>query len=66
MTEVNDEQPFLSLNLNVYGKTLSYFSIISQLSTIQDVSVSEFKVELMFPSDETTKNFYSADEKIIR
>ena len=37
---------------------LSFFSIISQLSTIQDVTVSEFRVELMFPVDEVTKEFY--------
>jgi hypothetical protein len=34
----------------------SFFSIIAQLSTVQDVTVSEFKVELMFPTDEETIN----------
>ena len=37
---------------------LSFFSIISQLSTIQDVTVNQFRIELMFPSDEITKKFY--------
>lgn len=47
-----------STKFRVAGIELSFFSIISQLSTIQDVTVSELKVELMFPLDETTKNFY--------
>ncbi len=47
-----------STRFRVGGKELSFFSIVSQLSTIQDVTVSELKVELMFPVDEVTKNFY--------
>ena len=37
----------------------SYFSIMAQLGTVQDVTVSEYKVELMFPADEQTRAFYS-------
>ena len=55
---VDENQPVLSTKFKVAGRVLSFFSIISQLSTIQDVTVGEFKVELMFPSDEITKEFY--------
>lgn len=55
---LHDSQPFLSIRFKAYDRELSFFSIISQLSTIQDAAVSEHKVELMFPSDETTKMFY--------
>ena len=55
---VDENQPVLSTKFKVAGCVLSFFSVISQLSTIQDVTVGEFKVELMFPSDEITKEFY--------
>lgn len=55
---MDEKQVVLPTKLSVFDKKLSFFSIISQLSTIQDVTVSEFKVELMFPSDEETKAFY--------
>ncbi len=46
--------------IRIGREELSFFSIISQLSTIQDVTVNEFRVELMFPVDEATKEFYLA------
>ncbi len=55
---IDENQPVLSTKFKVAGCVLSFFSVISQLSTIQDVTVGEFKVELMFPSDEETKEFY--------
>jgi len=51
-------QAALSMELNIDGNRLSFFSIISQLGAIQDVAVSEFKVEMMFPSDDETKAYY--------
>jgi len=51
-------QAALCMNLNMGENRLSFFSIIAQLGAIQDVAVSEFKVELMFPSDEETKAYY--------
>ena len=52
-------QVALSMDITIDGNELSYFSIISQLGAIQDVAVSEFKIELMFPADEETKNYYT-------
>lgn len=57
---VNHDQAVLSIELQVDDKALSFFSIIAQLGTVQDVAVSEFKVELMFPSDANTERFYNS------
>ena len=36
----------------------SFFSIFAQLGNVKDVTLSEYKVELMFPADESTKRLY--------
>ncbi len=58
---VDENQVILSTKFKVDACVLSFFSVISQLSTIQDVTVSELKVELLFPSDERTKEFYGGN-----
>ena len=52
------DQSVLSIRLKVPGAVLSFFSIIAELGSVQDVAVGEFKVELMFPADEETVNYY--------
>ena len=59
---INESQPVLSIKLQLSDSVLSFFSIIAQLSTVQDVTVSEFKVELMFPTDENTVNHYKNND----
>ena len=49
----------LSTQFQLSNHRLSFFSMIAQLGTVQDIVVGEFKVELMFPADEKTKEFYS-------
>lgn len=56
---IGENYPVLSTQLKVDGCVLSFFSIISHLSTIQDVTLGKFKVELMFPADEITQKFYA-------
>ncbi len=56
---IDASQSVLSMELQLPNTVLSFFSIIAQLSTVQDVTVSEYKVELMFPTDDNTKNYYS-------
>ncbi len=63
MCFLDESQPFLSIQVRAYNRELSFFSIISQLSTIQSISLSEHKIELMFPSDEITKTFYDSEMK---
>jgi len=56
---IHAEQPVLPVRIRVGSTVLSFFSIFSQLSNVQDVAMSELKVELMFPTDDVTTNFYS-------
>jgi len=55
---IEAEQVVLSTRIKLKEDVLSFFSIIAQLGTVQDISVSEYKVELMFPSDDATKKYY--------
>lgn len=55
---VASEQVVLSTQFQLSGVVLTFFSVIAQLGTVQDVTVSEYKVELMFPSNEATKEHY--------
>ncbi len=52
------EEIVISTKIKLNNKELSYFSIIAQLGTVQDVTVSEYKVELMFPANTATKKYY--------
>jgi len=56
---IDASQPVLSIKLQLPKTVLSFFSMIAQLSTVQDVTVSEYKVELLFPTDDKTKNYYN-------
>ena len=56
--DVKTEQIVLSTEIQINEKALSFFSVIAQLGTVQDVTLSEYKIELMFPTDETTKMYY--------
>ncbi|VAW87385.1 hypothetical protein MNBD_GAMMA18-63 [hydrothermal vent metagenome] len=58
LINMSEKQVIPSTKFRVAEDELSLFSIISQLSTIQDVTVSELKVELMFPVDEATKAYF--------
>ena len=55
---VDYSQSTLNTSFRVEGKVLSYFSLVSQMSAILDVSAAEFKIELMFPADECTKQYH--------
>lgn len=57
--DINASSTTVSIELRLEDAVISFFSIMAQLSTVQDVTVSEYKVELMFPADDTTKTYYS-------
>ena len=57
--DFDHKQVVLNTKFQVEGDVLSFFSVVSQLGAVMDVTVSEFTVELMFPADETTKNYYA-------
>lgn len=56
--DINANKATVSLALQLPGEIISFFSIMAQLSTIQDVSLSEYKVELMFPADDKARDYY--------
>lgn len=58
LSEAQPEKLILSTQFQLTDSVLSFFSIIAQLGTVQDVTVSELKVELMFPTDDATKTYY--------
>lgn len=55
----NESEIVLSTQIQSKEEVLSFFSIVSQLGTVQDVTLSEYKIELMFPVDEITKKYYA-------
>lgn len=60
---LDTSKPTNTVHLQVSDNRLSFFSIIAQLGTIQDVTVSELRVELMFPADENTINYVTTQRK---
>lgn len=57
--KIEAKEIVLSTKIRLNEKILSFFSVVAQLSTVQDVALSEYKVELMFPTDEITKMYYN-------
>ena len=55
---IDTKQAVLTTQLQVGDCVLSFFSIIAQLGAVQEVTLSEYKVELMFPSDDVTRHYY--------
>ena len=55
---IDVQQTVVTSKFNLSKGEHAFFSIIPQLGTVQDVAVSEYKVELMFPADEKTKTYY--------
>lgn len=58
MQALDNQQPVLASEIMLKGETYSFFSIIANLGAVQDVNVSEYKVELMFPNDGKTTAFF--------
>jgi len=52
------DEVVLSTKFKLNEYELNFFSFFAQLGTVQDVIVSEYKVELMFPVDTVTKEYY--------
>lgn len=50
--------PVLPLELEVAGRALSLFTVITTLGTPQDVTADELRVEAFFPADATTEAFF--------
>lgn len=55
---VDYSQNSMNIKFQLGDVRLSYFSLISQLGAVLDVTASEYKVELMFPADDCTKQYH--------
>ncbi len=55
---LDNQQPVLASEIRLGGEVYSFFSIIANLGAVQDVNVSEYKVELMFPNDDKTTAYF--------
>lgn len=43
---------------NLNGQRLTVFSTIAEFGTVQDVAASDVRIELMFPADDVTREFF--------
>lgn len=50
--------PVLTMQVKVDGHQLSLFTMLAEFSTVQDLALSERRVELFFAADETTKAYF--------
>jgi len=43
---------------NIGGERLSLFSTIAQFGTVQEVTASDIRIEMMFPADDATRRYF--------
>lgn len=55
---VNYNQAVMPLIMNLTGNRLSLFSTIAQFGSVQDVAASDIRIEMMFPADTHTREFF--------
>ena len=55
-----DYGPVLTMRCRLGDVELSLFTMIAEFSTVQDITMSERRVELFFPADEVTRDFFEA------
>jgi len=58
MSTINLNQAVIPTILRVGETRLSVFSTIAQFGTVQDTRAGETRIELMFPMDEDTRQFF--------
>ena len=63
MTSLAELGPVLTTNLRIDGQALSLFTMLAEFSTVQDLNMSERRVELFFAADEATKLFFESIQK---
>ena len=58
LSQVNFDQAVIPSVFNLSGQKLSLFSTIASFSTVQDVSASDIRVEMMFPTDAASRAYF--------
>lgn len=53
----------LPMRIRTPETVLSLFSMIAQFGSVQEISMSEVRIELFFPEDSATADYFSFDEK---
>lgn len=56
----------LNTHFSIHGKDIQLFSVIVDMGSVQDVTVGCFKIELMFPSNKETENYFNHDNPLPR
>lgn len=57
-TSFSAREPYLTMNARVDGQDLSFFTMLAEFTTAQDVAMSERRVELFFPADDVTRAYF--------
>lgn len=60
MQSFSDFGPVLTTRLRVGDKELNLLTMLAEFSTVQDVTMSERRVELFFPADDITRDYFEA------
>ena len=50
--------PFLAMTARIQGRRLSFFTMLAEFTTAQDVTMSERRVELFFAGDDATQQYF--------
>ena len=56
--------PVIPMVLRLDGLELSTFSTIAQFGTVQDITLSDFRIELTFPVDQQTREWFERQAEI--
>ncbi|MEE2692657.1 MAG: helix-turn-helix domain-containing protein [Pseudomonadota bacterium] len=60
LSSINLNQAVIPTRIRVDGSSLAMFSTIAQFGSVQDVSASEIRIEMMFPLDDATRRHFIA------
>lgn len=56
--DINFAQAVIPSVFNLNGRKVAVFTTMTAFRTVQDVNVSDLRVEMMFPADEATKRYF--------
>lgn len=56
--QIDNDLPIMSLTLEKNSKKVNFFTTITTLGTPLDLTTQELRIELLFPSDEETKQLF--------
>lgn len=60
ISKIDFSQAVIPLVFNLSGLRLSLFTTLAQFGAVQDVVACDIRVELMFPSDDETREYFAA------